>query len=87
MKDDEAIKRAEPISAALQCWRSPPHRVLVVDDESMMKTNPTKKQLTFGDFVAGSYCAWGKQKAIGIIRLAIKSHLIEFRGQQRIVIA
>jgi hypothetical protein len=52
-----------------------------------MKTNPTKKQLTFGEFVAGGYRVWGKRRALGIIRLALKSHLIEFRGQQRFVIA
>ena len=52
-----------------------------------MKTTFRKKQLTFGDFVAGGYRAWGKRRALGIIRLALKSHLIEFRGQQRIVIA
>jgi hypothetical protein len=52
-----------------------------------MKANLGKKPLTFGDFVAGGYHAWGKRKAEGIIRLAIKSHMIEFRGQQRIVIA
>jgi hypothetical protein len=46
-----------------------------------------KKPLTFGDFVAGSYRAWGKRKAEGIIRLAVKSHLIEFCGQQRFIIA
>ncbi len=52
-----------------------------------MKTNPKKKPLTFGDFVAGGYRAWGKRRAEGIIRLAVKSHMIEFRGQQRIVIS
>jgi hypothetical protein len=52
-----------------------------------MKTNATKRQLTFGDFVAGGYRAWGKHRAMGIIRLAIKSHIIEFRGQHRIVIS
>jgi hypothetical protein len=52
-----------------------------------MKTKPAKKQLTFGDFVAGGYRAWGKRRALGIIRLALKSHMIEFRGPQRIVIA
>jgi hypothetical protein len=43
--------------------------------------------LTFGDFIAGSYRAWGKRKADGIIRLAIKAHWIEFRGQHRFVIS
>jgi hypothetical protein len=52
-----------------------------------MKTNSRKKQLTFGDVVAGSYYIWGKRRAAGCIRLAINSHLIEFRGQQRIVIS
>jgi hypothetical protein len=52
-----------------------------------MKTHPPQKPLTFGDFVAGGYRAWGKRKANGIIRLAIKTHLIEFRGQQRFVIS
>ncbi len=52
-----------------------------------MKAHPGKKPLTFGDFVAGGYRAWGKRRAEGIIRLAVKSHMIEFRGQQHIVIS
>jgi hypothetical protein len=48
-----------------------------------MKTQTQKKQLTFGDFVAGSYRAWGKRRAGGIIRLAIKARWIEFLGQHR----
>jgi len=51
-----------------------------------MKANPAKKQLTFGDFVAGSYRAWGKRKAQGLIRLALKAGVVEFLGPQRIVI-
>jgi hypothetical protein len=51
-----------------------------------MKTHPGKEPLTFGDFVADGYRAWGKRRAKGMIQIAIKSHLIEFRGQQRIVI-
>jgi hypothetical protein len=43
---------------------------------------PKKKPLTFGEFVAASYRAWGKRKANAIIRLALKAHLIEFCGQQ-----
>jgi len=43
--------------------------------------------LTFGDFVAGVYHTWGKQKAAGIIDLAIKTHVIEFRGAKRFVIS
>ena len=48
---------------------------------------PNKKPLTFGDFVAGGYDAWGKREAVGIIQLALKSHLVEFSGQQRFEIS
>jgi hypothetical protein len=51
-----------------------------------MNAQPGKTPLTFGDFVAGGYHAWGKRKAMGIIRLAVKSRMVEFRGGQRIVI-
>jgi len=50
------------------------------------KAHPEKSPLTLGDLVAGCYRAWGKRKAEGMIRLAIKSHFIEFRGRQRFVI-
>jgi hypothetical protein len=60
---------------------------------SMMKTDemlqtsadPRKRPLTFGDFVAGVYHTWGKHKAKGIVQLAIKAHVIEFRGAKRFV--
>lgn len=42
-----------------------------------------KKLLTFGDFVAGVYHAWGKRKAIGVVQLAVKAHIVEFRGVER----
>ena len=48
-----------------------------------MYPHSKKKPLTFGDFVAGSYRARGKRRASGFIRLTLKSHLIEFRGQHR----
>ena len=54
---------------------------------SDMKTNGGKKTMPFGEFVAGVYDGCGKRKARGFVRLAIKAHLIEFRGQQRFVIA
>ena len=53
----------------------------------LMKTNCRKKPLTFGEFIACVYADWGRRKARGIVRLAIKAHLIEFRGQQRFVIS
>jgi hypothetical protein len=52
-----------------------------------MKTNCRKKGLTFGEFIASIYDAYGKSKAIGIVRLTVKAHWVEFRGQQRIVIS
>jgi hypothetical protein len=52
-----------------------------------MKTIPRKEPLTFGEFVACGYRAWGKRKAQGLIRLALKAGVIEFRGQHRIVIS
>jgi|HubBroStandDraft_1064217.scaffolds.fasta_scaffold241208_2 hypothetical protein len=51
----------------------------------LMKTQPRKKPLTFGEFVAGAYRAWGERCAKGYIQLAIKAHVIEFRGQKRFV--
>ncbi len=51
-----------------------------------MKEN-RNKPLTFGDFVAGACRAWGQRKALGLIRLAIKARVIEFRGQQRFTIS
>jgi hypothetical protein len=52
-----------------------------------MKSHPMKKQLTFGDFVAGVCQAWGKSAANGIIKLPVKTHIIEFRGRQRFAIS
>jgi hypothetical protein len=43
--------------------------------------------LTFGEFVAGVYRTWGKQRAKGIIQLAVAVNLIEFRGTKRFVIS
>jgi hypothetical protein len=47
------------------------------------KAGLNKKPLTFGDFVAGGYRAWGKRKATGIIQLAVQAHMVEFRKQPR----
>jgi hypothetical protein len=51
-----------------------------------MKTNCRKKPLTFGEFIASVYDACGRQKAEGIVRLAVNTHLVEFRGHDRFVI-
>jgi hypothetical protein len=52
-----------------------------------IKVQPRKRPLTFGDFVAGVYRTWGKRRAKGIIDLAIKVHVIEFRGPERFVVS
>jgi len=46
-----------------------------------MKTHNIRKHLTFGEFVERVYDACGKRKAGGIVRLALKAHLIEFRNR------
>jgi hypothetical protein len=51
-----------------------------------MKTNHKKRALTFGDFIAAAYRAWGARRARGLVRLALNAHLVVFRGQQRFVI-
>jgi hypothetical protein len=56
-----------------------------ISDFPQMKAHPGKKALTFGDFVAGVYQAWGKRKGKGIVQLALKAHMIEFRGAKRFV--
>ncbi len=46
-----------------------------------MSAHSSKKPLTLGDFVEGGYRVWGKRKANGLIRLAIKLRIVEFRRQ------
>jgi hypothetical protein len=52
-----------------------------------MKTTSMKRTRTFGEFVTCVYDVCGKRKAGKIVQLAIKEHLIEFCGQQRIGIS
>jgi hypothetical protein len=52
-----------------------------------MKTHHKQKALTLGEFIASVYDAHDKYKASGIVRLALKAHLVEFRGPQRFVIS
>jgi len=46
-----------------------------------MKNHRARKYLTFGEFVERVYNVCGKRKAAGIVRIAMKAHLIEFRNQ------
>ena len=48
-----------------------------------MKTDDRKRALTFGDFVAAAYRAWGRRRTKGFVWLAVNARLIEFRGGQR----
>jgi len=36
--------------------------------------------MTFGEFIARIYDIYGKRKASGIVRLAVKAHWVEFCG-------
>ena len=51
------------------------------------RTNGKKKAMTFGDFIAAAYRAWGARRAKGLVWLAINAHLVVFRGRQRLVIS
>ena len=53
----------------------------------VMKNNSTKRTRTFGEFVTCVYDVCGSRKAGKVVQIAIKSQLIEFCGQHRIVIA
>jgi hypothetical protein len=50
-------------------------------------TNGNKRVLTFGDFIAAAYGAWGRHRAKGLVWLAVNARLIQFRGRQRVVIS
>jgi len=52
-----------------------------------MKSNHAKKALMLGEFVAAVYDTWGKRRAKGFVRLAMKARLIEYREPQRFVIS
>jgi len=49
--------------------------------------NQKKKTLTLDEFIASVYDAQGKHKAGGIVRPAVKAHLVGICGQQRFVIS
>jgi hypothetical protein len=53
----------------------------------IVKTNAPKRIMTFGEFIAGAYHAWGARRAKGLVCLAFNTRLVEFRGPQRLVIS
>jgi hypothetical protein len=50
-----------------------------------MKSCQGKKALTLGEFIMVAYDTWDKRRAGEIVRLAINTRLIEFRGRRRFV--
>ena len=80
----EGVKQMLLVSEAHFCHQQASHHQ---DRRPEVKGNPRKKPLTFGDFVAGVYHTWGKRKGKGIVQLALKAHVIEFRGTERFVIS
>jgi hypothetical protein len=52
-----------------------------------VKTNDTKREMTFGEFIDGAYRAWGARRAKGLVCLAVNARLVEFQGPQRLVIS
>ena len=53
----------------------------------VMKTKSTKITGTFGEFVTSIYDACDKRNAGKVVQFAVKAHLIEFCGQQRMTIS
>jgi len=45
-----------------------------------MKTNKTKKTLTFGQFVVAVYDVWGEHTGIQVVRRLVNYHLLKFRA-------
>jgi len=52
-----------------------------------MKTNDKKRVLMFGGFVAAVYRVWCGRRATELVRLAVNTHRLMFRGRQRCVIS
>jgi hypothetical protein len=46
-----------------------------------MATKQGLKAPRFGDFIMAAYDTFGERRAKGIIRLALKAHLVEFEGE------
>jgi len=52
-----------------------------------MKPKPNRKMLTFGDFIERAYGAFGKRRGTGMVRLAVNSRVLDFRGGRRFFIS
>jgi CheY-like chemotaxis protein len=63
MSPQHILQTAEPATAAFRCQRSPPHRVLVVDDEAMMRTFNAEVLTSYGyrvDAAEDGALAWDR---------------------------
>ena len=85
----ETRRAARDESAAIQhggntLWRGRERRPYNYGD---MKISQKSKPLTYGEFIMAVHDECGKRKARGIVRLAVKPHVIGVRAQQRFVIS
>ena len=46
--------------------------------------NKRKKYLTFGELIAAAYRTWGKAEAGELVRRAVESRLVVFRGPEQL---
>jgi DNA-binding response OmpR family regulator len=61
MKDEDILETGETASATLRCQASPPHRILMVEDEALIRKINTKMLLDAGyqvDAAADGADAW-----------------------------
>jgi hypothetical protein len=43
--------------------------------------------MTFGEFIARTFKAFGRHQARAIVLHAVNAHLLQFRGQQRFLVS
>jgi hypothetical protein len=51
-----------------------------------IRTNGKKRAVTFGDFIAAAYQAWGRRRAKELVQVAVNAQLVEFQGRQPFLI-
>jgi hypothetical protein len=73
-----------PASTGVPHQADTPGRILVFD--CPVKTRHKQQTLTLGEFIVNVYDGCGQRKAKGLVRFAIKAHLIEGLLKQRLMI-
>src|SRR5665213_4314212 len=68
-----------PFMATTNANESAPHsrRALLCPNLVSMKAIQEKKNITLGEFIMAAYDTWGKRRARGVVKLAIKMHLVQ----------